>query len=254
MEEKKAEKEMSKKDITDRYKKKTIWLYIIIVIVAILLIILCATISKQKELESKAMKQAEIRHNAYIDSYEENINLEKDKKMQKCLSSIVHKMQPKLDLWIIEKMVNTIVIECKSKGLDPILITALIWVESGFDPLAHSEKEAAGLMQIRYNTWKETSQLTDNGVDAKNKLYWIESNIKCGTSIFKKYYDESGRDIVKTLWRYNSGQTGLPKDVQYYGVKYANKILIKAYSISDSLSISGENTDISDEPKGGKDV
>ena len=154
---------------------------------------------------------------------------------QEALAKSIIKMQPKLDEIFANRMSVEIINSCKDRLLDPIMITALIWVESMFDPLAHSNKGAVGLMQIRYKTWKGTPALKDNGVSTKYELYHIDLNIKCGTEIFAEYYEKSGYNVVKTLYRYNSGSKDLPEDKQFYEINYANKIIITACNIRESI-------------------
>lgn len=154
---------------------------------------------------------------------------------QMALTGAITKLQPKLDRKIADRISAEIVVKCKSKGLDPILVTALIWVESRFDPLAHSSKGAVGLMQVRYSTWKETSILKNNGVSAKHKLYWIDLNIECGTNILAKYYKEAKGNMVKTLYRYNTGSRTIPADRSVTEITYINRIMLTAYEISDFI-------------------
>lgn len=158
------------------------------------------------------------------------------------LIDIVGTMQPKLDKTIATKIVKHIIEESEAHGLDPVLIAALMWVESRFDPFARSKKaNAIGLMQVRYSVWKKTPVMLKNGARKEGSLFWIDINIKVGTGIFKEYYDKSNHDIAKTLWRYNSGQTKFPKGKRSYDVTYVNKVLTKAYEIKERLKESNSN-------------
>jgi len=94
---------------------------------------------------------------------------------------------------------------------------------------------AVGLMQVRYPVWKETSILRGNGVSAKHKLFWPDLNIKCGTEILAKYYDQAGHNIAKTLYRYNTGSKELPKDKSVSEISYVNKIMLTMYNVLDSV-------------------
>lgn len=119
---------------------------------------------------------------------------------------VVKKLQPRIDPSIVDIISSSILKECKNKNLDPELILAVSFVESGMNPMAESEAGAVGIMQVRYKTWKEEPELKDNGVKAKYQLFWIPQNIQCGTTIFRKYYDQEKGDLAKTLRRYNSGK------------------------------------------------
>jgi len=159
----------------------------------------------------------------------------KKAQFQKYLAYAILKLQPTLGPNMAEQIAGSIIVESKSNGLDPILVTALIWTESRFNPLAHNKLGAVGLMQVRYPVWKETSILRGNGVSAKHKLFWPDLNIKCGTEILAKYYDQAGHNIAKTLYRYNTGSKELPKDKSVSEISYVNKIMLTMYNVLDSV-------------------
>ena len=151
--------------------------------------------------------------------------------------------RPEIDCTVAEKIANTILIEADKKDLDPMLIAGLIKVESNFDPFAKSSKGAIGLMQIRYSVWKETPILVKNGAEKIGGLYWIDINVSSGTDILKKYIDEAKGDVVRGLWRYNSGQTKLPPEKKEYEVDYVNKVLLATYQIRELVESHHEKFD-----------
>jgi hypothetical protein len=148
------------------------------------------------------------------------------------LAYCIQLLQPKHSPESARIIATAIVNECKAKGLDPDLITAQAYVESEFNIFATSPKDAVGLLQVRYITWKLEPELKSNGVDARHKLYWVELNVKCATDIFKRYYDESGQKIGPTLYRYLTGDPKLPK--RPWEVEYINKILYYTYKIKEA--------------------
>lgn len=158
------------------------------------------------------------------------------KEFQIRLAGAILKLRPNIGPRTAKEFAGYIITESKANDLDPKLVTALIWTESGFNPLAHSKMGAVGLMQVRYSTWKETPLLKDNDVSAKHKLFWPELNIKCGTKILAKYYEQSDHNIAKTLYRYNTGSPKLPKDKSVLEITYINKIMLTAYRVSDLMS------------------
>lgn len=98
-------------------------------------------------------------------------------------------------------------------SLDPLLILAVIGVESSFNPLAESVKGAKGLMQIipRFHT----PLLARAG--GENAVLEPEVNIHTGTKILKNYISRTG-DLIAGLQLYN----GAPNDES---ARYANKVL-----------------------------
>ena len=109
-------------------------------------------------------------------------------------------------------------------------------MESEFSPFAQSSKGAIGLMQIRYSVWKEEPELLNNKVHNKNALFWVDRNIKSGTDIFRKYYDEAKCDLRRTLYRYNSGSPKLPMGTGKWDIRYVNKVIYHAYKVRTYLA------------------
>jgi len=146
-----------------------------------------------------------------------------------CLSNVIEFIQPKLDIKLRRLIAKTILEVSKKHNIDPLLITALIYEESSFRPLVQSKAGAVGLMQIRFSVWKEHPILKNNGISAKDKLFWIENNINCGVKILKKYINEAKGDIVVALNRYHTGSTKL--NAKRYEIKYVNNIMLRYYNL-----------------------
>lgn len=195
--------------------------------------------AQNKKLDAEIMA-AEVKDKLLMEQYKnkqlyKQIESQKPKDIKQGLMGIVQNYQPKLDPQLTERIVDTVLEQCNKRDIDPILITALIWKESLFDPFAESNKGAVGLTQVMYSVWKETHELENSGVDSKSKLFWIEPNISAGVEIFSKYYTESNYDVVVALNRYHTGSQGLPKGVKPNQVSYAVDILIQAYEIEAQL-------------------
>lgn len=84
-------------------------------------------------------------------------------------------------------------------GFHPNLILAVMQVESAFNPLALSTAGAYGLMQVRYEVWKDELKID------KSRIFDIAYNIDLGLRILKQYYDLSGGSISRALFLYNNG-------------------------------------------------
>lgn len=150
------------------------------------------------------------------------------------LQIVITKLQPKLDPLLAKEISSVIVSQCKLKNMDPALVAGLIFVESVFDPFAESNRNAVGLMQVRYSVWKEEPELKGDGVHAKGALFWIDKNIAAGVNILNKYYQESGCDMRKTLYRYNTGAASFPAGS--WNIEYVNKVIYYTYWVKTQLN------------------
>src|SRR5690606_14325187 len=110
--------------------------------------------------------------------------------------------------------------------LDPLLVLAVIAVESSFNPLAESVTGAKGLMQIipRYHLDK----LAHFGGEAA--AFDPESNIAVGARILKQYVRQTG-SLEAGLQRYNGALTDA-------SARYAQKVLAERDALQDVLRAS----------------
>ncbi len=93
-------------------------------------------------------------------------------------------------------------------SLNPLLVLALIDVESDFDHYAISNAGALGLMQIM-PFWKAEIGHPDDS------LFDIQTNLRYGCAILSLYLEKENRDVTKALARYNGsrGQSWYPMRV-----------------------------------------
>jgi soluble lytic murein transglycosylase-like protein len=106
-------------------------------------------------------------------------------------------------------------------GVDPLLVVAVIAVESRFNPIAQSDGGALGLMQIipHYHADK---------FDAKTgSVLDPETNIQLGVSVLKDYIKRGGTEIAG-LQLYN----GALGDVAN---SYATRVLAEKQRLQDAL-------------------
>ena len=76
-------------------------------------------------------------------------------------------------------------------GLDPLLIVAVIAVESRFNPIAESDAGAQGLMQVIPGYHKD--KLEAAGVDS---VLDPHDNIRLGAQILKEYIRRGGTEVA----------------------------------------------------------
>ena len=117
------------------------------------------------------------------------------------------------------KLVATVLDMSKSFRLDPRLVFALIRVESGFDPLARSPKNAQGLMQLIPET-AERFGVRD--------VWDPVENLRGGMSYLRWLLSYFKGDIVLTLAAYNAGEGAVDRHrgVPPYGetIAYVQRI------------------------------
>jgi len=117
-------------------------------------------------------------------------------------------------------LVGTAYREGKGIGVDPLLIIAVMAVESRFNPFAQSDGGAIGLMQVipRYHTDK---------FDAGESMLDPRRNIQLGARVLKEYIRRGGTDVAG-LQLYN----GASADAS---TVYANKVLGERQRIREAI-------------------
>lgn len=120
----------------------------------------------------------------------------------------------------IRQWCNQITAFSRDKNLDPDLIAALIWQESGGNPIAYSKSGAVGLMQVMPRDGQAASFMCQSGPCFINRpsiqeLQDPEFNINYGTGMLSGLVARHG-DVREALRSYG------PMDVGYY---YADKVL-----------------------------
>ncbi len=98
--------------------------------------------------------------------------------------------------------------EATQFGLDPMLVLALINIESDFDHYAISNAGALGLMQVMPFWKQEIGHPDDN-------LHEIATNLRYGCAILSLYLEKEKKDTTLALARYNGsrGQSWYPMRV-----------------------------------------
>jgi len=128
-----------------------------------------------------------------------------------------------------QNLVRTAYVEGQRLGVDPLLIIAVMAVESSFNPIAESVAGAKGLMQVipRYHTDK-LGRADDSAVLDP------QTNIQVGAQILKEYIQRGG-SLAAGLQLYN----GSPADPNN---AYANKVLGEQQRLQQVLRRSRADT------------
>ena len=151
------------------------------------------------------------------------------KEITRCIMTLRPMTTPYLAIYIAANIVE----ESKKKSLSPYLVLAVSFTESSLNPHALSKKGACGLMGVRYITWRLQPELKSNGVDARDKLFWVDNNIQCGTDILQRFVKEAHGNIGTALYRYNTGNPKLDK--QPWEVEYVSQVLYYEYRIREYI-------------------
>ncbi|HET7753783.1 MAG TPA: transglycosylase SLT domain-containing protein [Anaeromyxobacteraceae bacterium] len=109
---------------------------------------------------------------------------------------------PRAEASMRRRIAETVIAEAKHATLDPLLVLAIIHVESSFDPDVVSHAGAVGLMQLREATFRrefERSRLTGEP-DPTNPV----TNVRAGVRYLRRLVDAFG-DIDVALMAYNAG-------------------------------------------------
>jgi soluble lytic murein transglycosylase-like protein/rubrerythrin len=112
------------------------------------------------------------------------------------------------------RVAATIVAEAKEARLDPLLVLALIHVESSFDPVAVSGAGAVGLMQLLEPTMRrelERSKLPP--ADGRDPV----ANVRAGVRYLRRLVDAFG-DTNVALMAYNAGPNRIRRFLRDGGI------------------------------------
>ena len=125
------------------------------------------------------------------------------------------------------EFVGTAYREGERNGLDPLLIIAVMAVESRFNPIAASDAGAIGLMQVipRYHSDKVDAASAESVLNPR-------TNIRVGAKVLKDYIRRAGNQVAG-LQLYN----GTPDDVSN---AYANKVLGERQRLQDAVRRVGD--------------
>lgn len=121
--------------------------------------------------------------------------------------------------------------EARRYGFDPLLIVAMISVESGFDPKAKSDQGALGLMQVIPEWHLDKIDARVDGAPQADHLFDPEINIAVGIEVLAEGLQRYGT-LEKALQYYN----GSLKDPQR---RYSKKVLARYRQLQRVAGLEG---------------
>ncbi len=143
---------------------------------------------------------------------------------------------PGLDPALHEDLARTILAEAEAARLDPLLVLAVIQVESGYDPAAVSAAGALGLMQLLPGTLKREAKTFGTG---SSDPYDPVANVRAGIRYLRRCLD-SYPDREVALMAYNAGPNRLyawihAGSVPTGVVGYARRVLAEYHRLRRTL-------------------
>lgn len=100
--------------------------------------------------------------------------------------------------------------EARRRGLDPLLMAALIRQESEFDPDAVSPSGAIGLMQVMPATGRQIGRRLRMRAVTRRALHRPEVNLRVGAYYLAQLLKARGGKVEEALAAYNAGPTRIP--------------------------------------------
>ena len=132
-------------------------------------------------------------------------NIDPDLKHKQSLEIFQHVLRySKLSPVIAFELASAINQECEKYDIDPLLVLAMIQIESQFSPKAISHMGAVGLMQVQPQTGKYVAKKYGINYKGFNSLIDPVTNIKLGIS-YLSFLESLYGDIEHALFAYNFG-------------------------------------------------
>lgn len=104
--------------------------------------------------------------------------------------------------------------EAAKRDLDPYLVTAIIYVESKFNPEAKSNSGAIGIMQIMPDTGQWAARNIGFKSFKPDHLYDLKTNVVIGCWYLANLRQEFGNNKVIVLAAYNGGRGNVKEWLQ----------------------------------------
>ncbi|MBN1981977.1 MAG: transglycosylase SLT domain-containing protein [Chitinivibrionales bacterium] len=224
-----------------RFRKNHIWfseivgIIIIVLIVSAIITMGSIIISNEKKIRSNNAILATTKQHRIVQSYEIQILRQKHQLAFVLDTFTRHKLKQKT-LWTLVDIVYT---NSETIGYDPLLVLAVINVESLFDPKAKGQYQsgelsgAFGLMQLKVETAHEMAHMLKIPFSGEHDLYNPEINIALGIAYLTKQITRF-KSLKLGILSYNQGpgvirnnlKNNIPLSIQYY-----NKVLINYYNL-----------------------
>lgn len=140
------------------------------------------------------------------------------------------------------ELASIITEQAQQHNLDPLLVIALIQVESTFNTHAQSHKGAKGLMQLLPDTARYINKKTDKDILENSNLFDTKTNIALGTAYMEYLLNKTNGNLEYALAAYNMGPANMfrAKRENRLPKAYSNKVLkeyTKLQKAVDTVSV-----------------
>ncbi len=128
------------------------------------------------------------------------------------MSKILHQEAPGMTAPARQQLMQSIMRVAEDYAIDPLLILAIVRIESHFQTQARSHANAIGLMQIRAIVVRDVADELDvNPNHAHRLLTDAHQNVRIGVHYFASLLERFNHDVVKALLAYNQGPTSVAR-------------------------------------------
>ncbi|MBD3867422.1 MAG: lytic transglycosylase domain-containing protein [Acidobacteria bacterium] len=122
----------------------------------------------------------------------------------------------------LRQLADTIYHESRAEALDPLLVAAIISMESSFRPAVVSEAGAIGLMQLRPFVAQDVAERHDLLWSGDITLVEPNQNVRLGVRYYRELVDRFQGDERLALIAYNRGPTRLRHQMRNSGAEVAS--------------------------------
>jgi soluble lytic murein transglycosylase-like protein len=122
----------------------------------------------------------------------------------------------------LRQLADTIYHESRAESLDPLLVAAIISMESSFRPAVVSEAGAVGLMQLRPFVARDVAERNDLLWSGEITLVEPNQNVRLGVRYYRELVDRFQGDERLALIAYNRGPTRLRTQMRNSGTDVAS--------------------------------
>lgn len=142
---------------------------------------------------------------------------------EQALFDLLALQAPRLDLAYTDRLVDALVLEGRRQKIDPLLLLAVIKVESAYIESAISVMGARGLMQVMPATGAEMAQRLGMPWSGPEILHDLDTNVRLGAYYLRLLLDQFQGDTSIALLAYNAGLRGV-RNGSEQGREYAIKV------------------------------